>query len=92
MSAAQQDALVIKSIEYEYQEQAPRIGLSPPFLIFPPARTVSGIGKDPHFSLFGDLYWIGCDKSCSTLIGRHKLGAVNKHVYQPLTKLCCVHL
>ena len=55
MSAAQQDALVIKSIEYEYQEQAPRIGLSPPFLIFPPARTVSGSGKELHFSLFGDI-------------------------------------
>ena len=44
----------------------------------------------PSYS--GDLYWIGSDKSCSTLIGRHKLGVVQMHVYQPLTKLWCVHL
>ena len=35
----------------------------------------------------GDLYWIGSDKSCSTLIARHKLGAVHVHVYWPLMKL-----
>ena len=40
----------------------------------------------------GDLYWIGSDKSCSTLIGRHKLGVVQMHVPQPLPKLWCVHL
>ena len=39
-----------------------------------------------------DLYWTGCDKSCSTVIGRHKLGLVQTHVYHPLTKLWCVHL
>ena len=43
-------------------------------------------------SYSGDLYWIGCDKSCSTLIGRHKLGVVQMHVYQPLTQLWRVHL
>ena len=47
---------------------------------FPPAPTVLAGGKEPHFVFFlfhfysGDLYWIGCNKSCSTLIG-HKLGA-----------------
>ena len=40
----------------------------------------------------GDLYWIGSDKSCSTLIGRHKLSVVQMHVHQPLTKLWCLHL
>ena len=33
----------------------------------------------------GGLYWIGSDKSCSTLIGRHKLGVVQMHVYHPLS-------
>ena len=28
----------------------------------------------------GDLYWIGSDKSCSALIGRHKFGLVQMHV------------
>ena len=68
--------------------------------IFPTAPTMSAVGKEPHFSFFsfsfsflpGDLYWIGSDKSCSTLIGRHKLGVVQMQVDQPLTKLWCVHL
>ena len=64
---------------------------------FPPARTGPPVTKDHIFFSFflfspGDLYWIGSNKSCSTLIGRHKLAAVNMHVYQPLTKLCSVHL
>merc|ERR1712013_829400 len=61
------------------------------------APTMSAVGKEPNlFSFFffpsGNLYWIGSDKSCSTLIGRHKLVVVQMHVYQPLTKLWCVHL
>ena len=61
--------------------------------IFPTAPTMSAVGKEPHLFYFpGDLYWIGSDKSCSTLIGRHKLGVVQMHVYQPLTKLWCEHL
>ena len=66
-------------------------------IVFPTAPTMSALGKEPHLSFSfsfssGDLYWIGCDKSCFTLIGRHKLGVVQMHVYQPLTKLWCVHL
>ena len=40
----------------------------------------------------GDLYWNGSEKSYYTLIGRHTLGVVQMHEYQPLTKLWCVHL
>ena len=65
--------------------------------IFPTAPTMAAVGKEPNFSFFlflysGDLNWIGSDKSFSTLIGRHKLGVVQMHEYQPLTKLWCVHL
>ena len=48
-----------------------------------------------HFFPFssGYLDWIGCDKSCSTLIGWHKLDAVHMHVCTcPATDKCCVHL
>ena len=44
------------------------------------------------FFLFFQGTFIGSDQSCSTLIGRHKLGVVQMHVSQPLTKLWCVHL
>ena len=61
--------------------------------IFPPARTGPPVAKSHIFFLLllfflsspGDLYSIGSYKSCSTLIGRHKLGVVQMHVYQPLT-------
>ena len=39
------------------------------------------VSKGPHFFNFsGDLYRIGSDKSCSTLIGRHKPSAVSIHI------------
>ena len=62
--------------------------------LFPTAPTMSAVGKEPYLSSLysGDLYRIGSDKSCSTLIGRHKLDVVQMHVYQPLTQLWCVHL
>ena len=48
------------------------------------------------FSSPGDLYWIGSDKSCSTLIGQHKLGVVQMHEVLMITlrlrtasSLCC---
>ena len=45
-----------------------------------------GVGRWQRATFFfffhfysGDLYWIGSDESCSTLIGQHKLGAVDMH-------------